>query len=384
MTATTFRSASGEFTLLRRPLTPHLPLQAWNAADEYLLALVNAYLTSDSSLLVINDQFGALALTADKFPVISWGDSYTAHLATRENLQANQIDLARLRIVPATHIPTPAEPAEKFSIVLWRVPKNVSLMQQQATALRNCIDGETIIFAAGMQKHLPAQTIDILKTLGVVENLLTQKKARAYRIKPDLSLPCPTDKKNNPLRLEDYGLTLEAGPNVFAHDKFDIGARFFLEQFDKLPRAQHIADLGCGNGVLGIVAKQRVPTAQIEFFDESYQAIAAAEKNYRANSLSDLEPQAKFHIDDIFANYSGEPFDLILCNPPFHQGHVVGDHIAWEMFTQSKKNLRSGGELWIVGNRHLDYHIKLKKTFGNCRQIAANAKFVVLAAQANF
>jgi len=79
---------------------------------------------------------------------------------------------------------------------------------------------------------------------------------------------------------------------------------------------------------------------------------------------------------------SGDPFDLILCNPPFHQGHVIGDHIAWQMFAQSKKQLRKDGELWIVGNRHLQYHIKLKKIFGNCRQVAGNAKFVMLAASA--
>lgn len=376
VTETIFNSPLGAFELLRRPHTPHLPLQAWDAADEYLLSLIKESPAEDTSILVINDQFGALALPASKTRVTSWGDSYTAHLAARENLQRNHLDLAPLTALPATQIP-----AEKFSRVLWRIPKNISLMQQQTAALRHCTDGQTVIFAAGMQKHLPAQAVDILSALGAVEYLLGVKKARAFRIAPDLSLPCPAEPKTSTLQLGEYGLKLEAGPNVFAHDKFDIGARFFLEQFDKLPRAQHIADLGCGNGVLGIVAKRKLADAQIEFFDDSYQAIAAAEKNYSANGLSESLPEAAFHADDVFAHYTGEPFDLILCNPPFHQGHVVGDHIAWQMFAQSKPHLRSGGELWIVGNRHLDYHIKLKKVFGNCRQIAANAKFVVLSAR---
>ena len=376
MAETTFNSALGTFELLRRPHTPHLPLQAWDAADEYLLALAKENIRSDAPILIVNDQFGALALLAAQSRVASWSDSYSAHCAAQENLQRNRIDPGQLSLIPATHIPN-----EKFAVVLWRIPKNIHLLQQQAAELRHCIDADTVIFAAGMQKHLPAQTADILGRLGKTHYLLAQKKARAFRVTPDLSLPSPVHPKTPSFSLSEFDLTLSAGPNVFAHDKFDIGARFFLDQFDKLPCAQHIADLGCGNGVLGMRIKQLQPAAKIEFFDESYQAIASAQANYRTNGLHETLPEAAFHVDDVLSHYTGEPLDLIVCNPPFHQGHVVGDHIAWQMFVQSKKHLRQGGEFWIVGNRHLDYHIKLKKIFGNCRQITANAKFVVFAAR---
>jgi 23S rRNA (guanine1835-N2)-methyltransferase len=33
-----------------------------------------------------------------------------------------------------------------------------------------------------------------------------------------------------------------------------------------------------------------------------------------------------------------------------------------------------------VGNRHLGYHTKVKKVFGNCEMITSNRKFVVLKA----
>ena len=42
------------------------------------------------------------------------------------------------------------------------------------------------------------------------------------------------------------------------------------------------------------------------------------------------------------------------------------------------KNIKKGGELWVVANRHLAYHIKLKKIFNNYEQIASNKKFVIL------
>ena len=50
------------------------------------------------------------------------------------------------------------------------------------------------------------------------------------------------------------------------------------------------------------------------------------------------------------------------------------------MFRQSLKVLRPGGELWVIGNRHLGYQKTLKKIFGNSELIATNAKFVILRA----
>ena len=72
--------------------------------------------------------------------------------------------------------------------------------------------------------------------------------------------------------------------------------------------------------------------------------------------------------------------DLILCNPPFHQQQIVGDAVSWRMFQQACKVLRPGGSLWVVGNRHLGYHTKLRRLFGNGEVIASNPKFVILRA----
>jgi 16S rRNA G1207 methylase RsmC len=69
----------------------------------------------------------------------------------------------------------------------------------------------------------------------------------------------------------------------------------------------------------------------------------------------------------------------VLINPPFHQQHSVGDAIAWKMFKDAQRVLVAGGELRLVGNRHLAYHAKLKKLFGNCETIAATTRFVILS-----
>ncbi|MFD8407669.1 methyltransferase, partial [Streptomyces anulatus] len=56
------------------------------------------------------------------------------------------------------------------------------------------------------------------------------------------------------------------------------------------------------------------------------------------------------------------------------------DATARTMFTGARTALRQGGELWVVGNRHLSYHTHLRRIFGNCTTIAGDPKFVVLRA----
>ena len=63
-----------------------------------------------------------------------------------------------------------------------------------------------------------------------------------------------------------------------------------------------------------------------------------------------------------------------------HQQNAITDHIAWQMFKDAKSVLQNGGQLFVVGNRHLDYPNKLKKLFGNATTVATNQKFSILSA----
>ncbi|QSA19272.1 methyltransferase, partial [Vibrio furnissii] len=73
---------------------------------------------------------------------------------------------------------------------------------------------------------------------------------------------------------------------------------------------------------------------------------------------------------------------LVVCNPPFHQQQAITDHIAWQMFCDSKHVLRKGGKLLVIGNRHLGYDVKLTRLFGRSqvKTVASNQKFVILQA----
>jgi 23S rRNA (guanine1835-N2)-methyltransferase len=165
---------------------------------------------------------------------------------------------------------------------------------------------------------------------------------------------------------------------VFSRERLDIGTRFLLQNLPRTEGPVKVIDLGCGNGLLGLMAGQQNPDASLCFVDESYMAIASARANFK--QLDPTLQRADFHLGDGLAEIEKNSADLILCNPPFHQSHAIGDTVALSMFRRSARVLRDGGELWVVGNRHLDYHRKLKHWFSSVDVVTSNKKFMILRA----
>ena len=136
---------------------------------------------------------------------------------------------------------------------------------------------------------------------------------------------------------------------------------------------------GCGNGVIGLQALAQNPNARVMFTDESHMAVASSRLNVERNLPDDIA-RCEFMVNNSLSGIEPDRFTAILCNPPFHQQHAITDHIARQMFNDARRSLKYGGELYVVGNRHLDYFRKLKRVFGNCTTIATNNKFVILKA----
>ena len=87
--------------------------------------------------------------------------------------------------------------------------------------------------------------------------------------------------------------------------------------------------------MLGIVYALGNPQAELTLVDESYMAVQSARENWQA-ILG--ERPADIRAGDGLAEQPPASLDLVLCNPPFHQQQVVGDFLAWRMFTQARRH----------------------------------------------
>ncbi|MCP4188018.1 MAG: methyltransferase [Gammaproteobacteria bacterium] len=365
----------GEFELQRVPHNPQL--QAWDAADLYLLKHIDEsrLLSRQCRIMLVNDSFAALSVALADYSPTMVNDSFLAEQALSKNLIFNGYapDLVDFN----TGIDLPRH---EFDLILIKIPKSIALLEHQLYSLRSSIGFETRVIAAGMTRSIHSSTLELFETiLGPTTTSLAWKKARLIHVMRDQSL----NQGQSPF---PDCFVVEAGrefticnhANLFSRKGLDNGSRLLIENIPISEHYQKIVDLGCGNGILGLIAASLNPQAGLLFTDESYSAIASAQLNFKAAYTGNRE--ADFRVTDCLQGVDENSIDLVLNNPPFHQQHSLGDTIAWQMFVEARRVLKTGGELWLVGNRHLAYHAKLKKIFGNCTQVAGNRKFVVLKA----
>jgi 16S rRNA G1207 methylase RsmC len=370
---THLETAMGEYSLIRPGADSQKSLQAWDAADSYLIDLYFSQLTA-SNPAIINDQFGALGVALSNVASYWVSDSFCAHSALKHNLDKNQLAAAYPQFNPLESWDAKIE----ADIALIRLPKNLTFLTH---LLKRCHSADiNNIYIAGMMKHLPKNILGFLQKFGQVNRLPFKKKATIYHLILDPAL-VKNIKSDYPKQLNISDIKLHTHANVFGRDKLDPGAAFVLENLAKIPKYTNIADLCCGSGILAMAyAKQNHDSSNVtkmSLFDESFMAVQSSIDSCELNGLSEYQA----FWDDGLKN-NKQKFDLILCKPPFHEEHTVGDYIAKRLFDDAKQHLTPDGCLVVVGNRHLGYHVTLKKYFNQVSTLASNAKFILLQANA--
>lgn len=385
-----------QLKLSRFPLAQvNRSLQAWDASDEYLLNHIKEkqLIVDNTRVLIFNDAFGALTThfctpvdvssSSINTEVFCINDSYVSSQGIAYNINQNQLNNTNI-----TQLNCLDSLPKDIDIILFKIPKSKALLTAQLLQIKQNIEQsnstkEAVFIAADRAKDIHSSTLALFeKYLGTTTTSLAVKKARLvfcqFDQKQTYKSPFPTvwPLSNSTLNRD---FTISNHANVYAREKLDIGARYFIENLPKVSPNSQVIDLGCGNGVIGLTLLASQPNAFIQFVDESHMAITSAQMNIE-NNLPELANQCQFHLNDCLTNIESNSVDLILCNPPFHQQAATTDHIAWQMFKDSHRVLKKGGELRIIGNRQLAYHIKLKRIFGNEKLIASNEKFVTQSA----
>lgn len=377
MTTAVLEYPGGSLTLTRLG-TKDPSLRAWSAADELLLQEAFEYLTKapGSRVLVVDDQYGALTLGLSAFAPEVMADSAQLSAALAQNAALNP-DYA----IPDQVFSWLYPPVGTYDLIVLKMPRETDYLAWLLRWANGALKPNGTLMAAGMIKHLPDRSVDVFAEAVTVQAVSRAvKKARLITCgRGEARLDVwPGVWKGYELGAE--GMRVEAMPAVFAREKLDIGTRLMLPHLKPALESCHpgvrVLDLACGNGVLGLRALAQRPDIEMTFSDVSSQAVLSARHN---TGVAFPEARPAFLHSDGIADGEG-PFERILLNPPFHEGGVVGDHIALRLFKQAAQNLSNTGRLIMVGNRHLGYHKSLQRFFPQVRQLDANPKFVVFEA----
>ncbi|HEV2128424.1 MAG TPA: methyltransferase, partial [Thermomicrobiales bacterium] len=82
---------------------------------------------------------------------------------------------------------------------------------------------------------------------------------------------------------------------------------------------------------------------------------------------------------DVYSGIEGEAYDLIVSNPPFHQGKMINYDMPQRLIGEASEHLKPGGRLVIVANAFLPYDRVMRAHFAEVDVVAATRQYRVLA-----
>lgn len=155
--------------------------------------------------------------------------------------------------------------------------------------------------------------------------------------------------------IKNVSLRFETDTSNFSPNSIDVGTLAMLSAVEFLPDDK-ILDMGCGYGVVGILAAKLIGQENVTMCDISEKAVKQAKINAELNGVPDID----IKISDGFSNILDNDFTLILSNPPYHADFSVPKHFIEVGF----KKLAVGGKMVMVTKRLDWYKNKLTSIFG--------------------
>jgi 16S rRNA (guanine1207-N2)-methyltransferase len=257
-------------------------------------------------------------------------------------------------------------------VVLLRLPKSLAALQHIATVIATTAPANVVVVSGGRLKYMTVGMNEVLlRSFGRLDVSLARQKSRVLTARePRADVPADSTRKHD----ADLNLWVFAVGGVFAGASVDIGTRTLLSTFGRLPEYATAIDFGCGTGILAVALRRRRPSARVIASDLSAEAVQSARETASANEL-----QIEVVRDNLLTAQPDASADLIVLNPPFHDGGSLSTDTALAMFAEAARVLKPGGQLWTVFNSHLGYGKALERAVGATTQVTHNAKFTVTA-----
>lgn len=127
---------------------------------------------------------------------------------------------------------------------------------------------------------------------------------------------------------------------VFSARRVDNGTRVLVEAMP-IPVAGRLLDLGCGIGVIGLVAAVESPGLEVTMTDVNPRATMVAARNVERMGIGNV----KVLTGSLYEPVEEEVFDLVVSNPPISAGM---SRVVEPLVRDARDHLTVGGRLLVV------------------------------------
>lgn len=174
------------------------------------------------------------------------------------------------------------------------------------------------------------------------------------------------------IRMEHNGNLFEfdSDKGLFSPTKIDEGTLAMLSKVE-FHENDKILDLGCGYGVVGIIAGKTIGGYKVVMSDISDKAVCFAKRNIIKNQLNGI----RIIQSNVYVSIPDRDFSLILSNPPYHSDFSDGKVFIEEGF----KRIVLGGRMIMVTKRKKWYKRKFISVFGGVTIFEVDGYYVFIA-----
>lgn len=215
----------------------------------------------------------------------------------------------------------------------------------------------------------------LMKDFGKGQVIARNREAIIFQGVTDKKKDCWSPRTNTVL-VDAIGaeISMDTRPGVFSHGRVDSGGLALYETLE-LAKEESILELGCGAGLVGLLAVSRLQEKQEEYtgrmllVDSFSRAIDCATSNVEKTGLKNIECL----LSDNFE--TDEKFDVVAGNPPYYANHRIAEYFIETAATVLKK----GGRFYLV-SKHGDVMEELASEMGFEVKTVHRRKYDVLIA----